>query len=113
MDCATSSPARRPARVRAMSMPEDTPAAVTYFPSVTTRSLAGLAPRLPSSSMASQWVVARRPFSSTPSLARPVGVGGPPVQYPPPGQEERAGADRGGPGGFLVDGAEPLVQRAV
>ena len=52
-----------------MSMPADTPAAVTYFPSNTTRSLTGVAPRRPSSSRASQCEVARRPVSS-PAAAR-------------------------------------------
>src|SRR5580704_1123534 len=60
MAWATGSPAIRPARVRPMSMPEETPAAVTYLPSNTTRSVTGVAPSCPSSSMASQCVVARR-----------------------------------------------------
>jgi hypothetical protein len=44
MACAVASPAIRPARAKAMSMPEDTPAAVTYLPSKTTRSATGIAP---------------------------------------------------------------------
>ncbi len=37
-----------------MSMPDDTPAAVTTLPSITTRSLVGVAPCRASSSRASQ-----------------------------------------------------------
>src|SRR2546430_5716743 len=69
MAWATWSPAIRPARARPMSMPEETPAAVTYLPSNTTRSVTGAAPSCPSSSMASQCVVARRPVSR-PAAAR-------------------------------------------
>ena len=50
-------------------MPADTPAAVTYFPSMTTRSLTGRAPSGRSRSRASQCEVARRP-SSSPAAAR-------------------------------------------
>jgi hypothetical protein len=52
-----------------MSMPEETPAAVTYLPSNTTRSATGLAPSWPSSSRANQCEVARRP-ASRPAAAR-------------------------------------------
>ena len=52
-----------------MSMPEETPAAVTYLPSNATRSVTGVAPSWPSSSRASQCVVARRPVSR-PAAAR-------------------------------------------
>ncbi len=45
-----------------MSMPEDTPAAVTYLPSVTTRSPVGSAPWCFRWSRAGQWEVARRPL---------------------------------------------------
>src|SRR5580693_5184376 len=62
MAWAASSPAIWPARARPMSMPADTPAAVTYLPSNTTRSLTGTAPCCPSSPRASQCEVARRPF---------------------------------------------------
>ncbi len=47
-----------------MSIPEDTPAAVTYFPSNTTRSPVGRAPCFGSCSRYSQWLVAFRPSSS-------------------------------------------------
>ncbi len=47
-----------------MSMPEETPAAVTYLPSRTTRSPVGSAPNSSSVSSASQCEVARRPVSS-------------------------------------------------
>ncbi|MCW2641532.1 MAG: enoyl-CoA hydratase [Dactylosporangium sp.] len=52
-----------------MSMPEETPAAVTYLPSNTTRSPVGTAPSAGSWSRASQWDAARRPVSS-PAAAR-------------------------------------------
>jgi hypothetical protein len=69
MDWAIWSPAIRPASARPMSMPADTPAAVTYLPSNTTRSLTGVTASAPSSSRASQCDVARRPASS-PAAAR-------------------------------------------
>src|ERR1700742_43502 len=69
MVCAASAPAIRPASARAMSMPEDTPAAVTYLPSNTTRSLTASAPSRASWISAVQCVVARRPVSS-PARAR-------------------------------------------
>lgn len=47
-----------------MSMPEETPAAVTYLPSKTTLSPVASAPNGPSCPVASQWDVARRPRSS-------------------------------------------------
>ena len=61
-------PARRSARVRrrAMSIPDDTPAAVMTLPRSTTRSGTGVAPSSPSRSRSIQWVVASSP-SSTPA----------------------------------------------
>jgi hypothetical protein len=47
-----------------MSMPDETPAAVTYLPSVTTRSPVGSTPKFFRWSRASQWEVARRPSRS-------------------------------------------------
>lgn len=52
-----------------MSIPDETPAAVTYLPSKTTRSPVGSAPKPGSWSSASQWEVARRPLSR-PAAAR-------------------------------------------
>jgi hypothetical protein len=69
MAWATRSPEIRPARVSAMSMPEETPAAVTYLPSNTTRSLTGVTPNFASWSTAIQYEVARRPVSR-PAAAR-------------------------------------------
>ncbi len=62
-----------------MSMPDDTPAAVTYLPSTTTRSPVGSAPKPRRWSRASQWRVARRPRSSpaAASSSEPVHRGGP------------------------------------
>lgn len=57
MAWAVASPAIRPARVRPMSIPADTPAAVTYLPSTTTRSSVRSAPQSASCSAASQGVV--------------------------------------------------------
>lgn len=51
-----------------MSIPDDTPAAVTYLPSMTTRSPVGSAPNVFRTSRASQCEVARRP-SSRPAAA--------------------------------------------
>lgn len=45
IDCATSSPAMRAASVSAMSIPDDTPAAVTTLPCTTTRFSVGRAPK--------------------------------------------------------------------
>ncbi|ARX87810.1 enoyl-CoA hydratase [Streptomyces alboflavus] len=64
-----SSPAILPTSARPMSMPDDTPAAVTYFPSNTTRCPVERTPTLSSSSRASQCDVASRPFRS-PAAAR-------------------------------------------
>ena len=71
---ATSSPAIRAASVRAMSMPDDTPAAVTTLPCTTTRRSVGRAPSSRSWSSEAQWVVASRPFSTpaAPSRSEPV-----------------------------------------
>jgi hypothetical protein len=69
MACAAGVPAIRPESPSAMSMPADTPAAVTYLPSMTTRSLTGRAPNSRSRSRCSQCEVARRP-SSSPAAAR-------------------------------------------
>ncbi len=57
-----------------MSMPADTPAAVTIFPVVTTRSLTGSAPKRVRKSRMAQWVVALRPSSSpaAPSRSEPL-----------------------------------------
>ena len=46
-----------------MSIPAETPAAVTYFPSTTTRSSLGSTPYAARSARANQWLVARRPAS--------------------------------------------------
>src|ERR1035441_2125791 len=92
MAWAPPSPATRPASVRPISMPADTPAAVTYLPSVTTRSVTGIAPRRRSWSTGSPAEVARRP---------------------PAGQDARPGAPRGGPRAALVGRPDPLVHRPV
>jgi len=62
MAWATSSPAMRAARVRAMSIPEDTPAAVITLPCSTTRLRVGRAPYSRSRSRDIQCVVASSPF---------------------------------------------------
>ena len=58
----------------AMSIPDDTPAAVMIFPCSTTRSGTGHAPVSASSSRAPKWVVAGRPSRSpaAPSTSDPV-----------------------------------------
>ncbi len=64
----TCSSAILAASAKAMSMPADTPAAVTCLPSNTTRSGTASTPSPRSSSSASQWLVARLP-SSRPAAA--------------------------------------------
>ena len=66
--CANSSPAMRAASVSAMSMPDDTPAAVTILPCSTTRRPVGIAPYSFSRSSDAQCVVASLP-SSRPAAA--------------------------------------------
>src|SRR4029077_19994262 len=61
--CAMSSPATRAASVNAMSMPDDTPAAVMILPCSTTRSEPGVAPNWLRSSSTRQCVVAFFPSS--------------------------------------------------
>ncbi len=71
---ATASPATRPVSDSARSIPAETPAAVAYFPSSTTRSVpVGSAPNPASCSRQYQCEVARRPFSSpaAPSSSEP------------------------------------------
>ena len=74
-----------------MSMPEETPAAVTYLPSMTTRSPVGSAPNVAE-------VV----------QGEPVRGGPPPLEQPGRGEQQRAGAHRGGPGAGGVGGAQPV-----
>ena len=64
MSWATSSPRRSAATRSAPSIPAVTPAAKTIFPSLTTRSFTGVAPKHGSRCKAVQWVVAWRPLSS-------------------------------------------------
>src|SRR5436190_11067251 len=52
---------RRVSPGRAMSIPDETPAAVTTLPSSTTRSATGVAPKAESASRQIQWLVARLP----------------------------------------------------
>ena len=72
--CAISSPATCAARRNAMSIPDDTPAAVMILPCSTTRSDVGVAPNSFSMSSAAQCVVAFFPCSSpaAPSSSEPV-----------------------------------------
>lgn len=71
---AIPSPAIRDTRRNAMSMPADTPAAVTTGPSSTHRRATGVAPNPPSRFRYIQCVVARRPVSrpAAPSRRAPV-----------------------------------------
>jgi hypothetical protein len=71
---ATSSPAIRAASVSAMSIPADTPAAVTTLPCCTTRCPVGSAPYRRSVSSSSQCEVARSPsrIPAAPSSSDPV-----------------------------------------
>src|SRR5690606_15231238 len=62
--CANRSPSIRPASPSAMSIPADTPAALTYLPSSTTRSRTGTTPCSANCPIAAQCVVARRPLNS-------------------------------------------------
>ena len=96
MASAASRPAIRPASSSAMSMPADTPAPVTYLPSITTRSLTGCGAEL-----------------GQPVYRQPVRGGPAAREQARRGQDQRAGADRGGPAGDLVGGAQPVVHRAV
>ena len=71
---AVGSPAIHAASESAMSIPADTPAAVTTVPARTTRRETGSAPYWRSVWSSSQWVVASRPTSSpaAPSSSAPV-----------------------------------------
>ncbi len=57
-----------------MSIPAETPAAVITFPCTTTRAFTGMAPKPASNAIASQCVVASRPFRipAAPSTSAPV-----------------------------------------
>src|SRR6266542_3479591 len=74
MPRATSSPATRAASRNAMSIPEDTPAAVITLPCSTTRSRVGSAPNSRRRSRNIQWLVARKPFRTpaAPRISDPV-----------------------------------------
>ena len=74
MPWANSSPAIRLASSSAMSIPDETPAAVITLPCSTTRFEVERAPSLSSVSSSSQWVVASRPSSTpaAPSSSEPV-----------------------------------------
>ena len=88
--CATCSPAIRSARCSAMSIPEETPAAVITLPRSTTRSATGFAPSSPSA-------VAGRPVRGRLDAVEDAGRG----------EQQRAGADGGRPLGARVDLGDP------
>ena len=100
--CRAGSPGRSRRRrssaasVSAMSMPEETPAAVISLPWTTTRSDTGSAPNLRSVSSSSQCVVASQP-----------------VQQPRRGEQQRAGAHRRRPRRGRVRRAQPRQHRLV
>ena len=79
-----------------MSMPEDTPAAVTIFPSITTRSFTGVAP-------------CRREVLE----GEPIGGGPLALQQAGGTEHERAGAHGRGPRGRLVGGPQPVEDGLV
>ena len=82
------------ARVRLMSMPADTPAAVMYFPSRTTRAADG---------RSTEFVkpVEGEPMSGRPATGEKTGGG----------QDDGTGAGGGGPGGVLIDCPQPVLER--
>ena len=79
-----SSPASRPTSRSAMSIPDETPAAVTTLPSSTTRSASRLGAEL-----------------AQPLEEEPVAGGARALQQPGGAEHQRAGADRGRPAGRL------------
>src|SRR6478672_5866134 len=74
MPCAYASPAMCAASVSAMSIPDETPAAVITLPCSTTRRETGVAPNLASASSTSQCVVASSPsrMPAAPSTSEPL-----------------------------------------